>query len=271
VPVLEAHHVVQTFSVHLVGMWIAFAAAALLITVFIGKVSEALRHREQEVLELQDRVARHARLASVATLAAGAAHELGTPLGTIAVASKELEFSADAQVASDARLIRAEVERCGRILQQMSARGAEPLGESPAALEVGELLESVIGGFPEAARGRLAIEGGGFSAALPREATKMALTALVSNALEASGERQPVVVGAQRTGAGVRFAVVDQGCGMSPETLNRIAEPFFTTKAPGRGMGLGTFLARSFAERLGGSLVFESEVGKGTRALLELP
>jgi two-component system sensor histidine kinase RegB len=58
---------------------------------------------------------------------------------------------------------------------------------------------------------------------------------------------------------------------MSPETLNRIAEPFFTTKAPGRGMGLGTFLARSFAERLGGSLVFESEVGKGTRALLELP
>jgi len=136
---------------------------------------------------------------------------------------------------------------------------------------VGELLKTVVGGFPEAARGRLAIEGGGFRAALPPEAAKMALTALVRNALEASGEGQPVVVGAQRTGAGVRFAVVDQGCGMSPETLNRIAEPFFTTKEPGRGMGLGTFLARSFAERLGGSLVFESEVGKGTRALLELP
>ncbi len=58
---------------------------------------------------------------------------------------------------------------------------------------------------------------------------------------------------------------------MSPGILNRIAEPFFTTKAPGSGMGLGTFLARAFAEKLGGSLVFESEPGRGTTAVLELP
>jgi two-component system sensor histidine kinase RegB len=58
---------------------------------------------------------------------------------------------------------------------------------------------------------------------------------------------------------------------MSPETLNRVAEPFFTTKTAQGGMGLGTFLARAFAERLGGSLTFESELGKGSTALLELP
>jgi two-component system sensor histidine kinase RegB len=58
---------------------------------------------------------------------------------------------------------------------------------------------------------------------------------------------------------------------MSPETLNWIAEPFFTTKAPGSGMGLGTYLVRVFAEQLGGRLVFESEPAKGTKALLQLP
>ena len=126
-PIFEAHHTADGFSAHLTGMWLAFAAGALLITVFIGKVSEALRKREQEVLALRDRLARHERLGAIATLAAGAAHELGTPLGTIAVASKDLEYyateiSRNAEVAEDARLIRSEVERCRRILNQMSAR-----------------------------------------------------------------------------------------------------------------------------------------------------
>jgi len=58
---------------------------------------------------------------------------------------------------------------------------------------------------------------------------------------------------------------------MSQETLNRIAEPFFTTQAPGCGMGLGTYLVRVFTEQLGGRLAFESEPGKGTRALLQVP
>jgi len=93
----------------------------------------------------------------------------------------------------------------------------------------------------------------------------------VRNALEASRDDQPVLLGADRTGGGIRFHVKDSGRGMSPATLTRVAEPFFTTKAPGSGMGLGTFLARTFAERLSGNLVFESEAGKGTTALLELP
>jgi two-component system sensor histidine kinase RegB len=58
---------------------------------------------------------------------------------------------------------------------------------------------------------------------------------------------------------------------MSREVLERIAEPFFTTKGPGRGMGLGTFLARTFAEDLGGNLVFDSSAGNGTTAIVELP
>jgi len=90
VPVLEAHHHGGGFSIHLGGMWVSFAAATLLISISIGRVSDALRLREQEVLFLQDRIARQEKLASLVTLAAGAAHELGSPLATIAVVAKML-------------------------------------------------------------------------------------------------------------------------------------------------------------------------------------
>jgi two-component system sensor histidine kinase RegB len=65
--------------------------------------------------------------------------------------------------------------------------------------------------------------------------------------------------------------VTDNGSGMGEEVMRRIAEPFFTTKEPGRGMGLGTFLVRTFAERMGGELSYESCQGRGTTATLILP
>jgi len=278
VPVFEAHHTSEGFSVHLVGMWIAFVAAALLVTVFIGKVSEALRQREHEALLLQGQLSRHERLASIAKLAAGAAHELGTPLATIAVASRDVEYHAtevsrDPELAEDARLIRSEVERCRSILQQMSARGAEQPGEAPVCVELAGLLESVRSDVPLAVRERVKVvlAGDPGTAVLPVGATRQALVALVRNALDATSEAQPVTLGAARTAESIEFTVTDSGCGMSPETLNRVAEPFFTTKAPGCGIGLGTYLVRVFAEQLGGRLAFESEPGKGTRAMLQLP
>lgn len=273
--IFEAHHTTGGISTHLIGMWIAFAATAVVVIVFIGEVSEALRRREQEVLSLQDRIARQERLASIVTLAAGAAHEFGSPLATIAIASRELELHAsnDAEVAADARLIRSEVQRCSRILEQMSARGAEPIGETPASIELQEVLEGVRRGLAPRAQEflRTEISGDRSRARLPVEATRQALAALVNNAFEASQNGSLVFLEAEGGAQTVRFRVADTGCGMPPETLNRIAEPFSSTKLAMHHMGLGTFLARVFAERLGGRLVFESESGKGTKVLLELP
>jgi two-component system sensor histidine kinase RegB len=234
-----------------------------------------LRRREQEVLSFQDRIARQERLGSIVTLAAGAAHEFGSPLATIAIASRELELHASdaAEVVADARLIRSEVQRCSRILEQMSARGAEPIGETPALIELREVIEGVRRGLAPRAQELLHTEvsGGLLRARLPVEAAKQALAALVNNALEASQNGSAVFLNAEGAPQTVRFRVVDTGCGMPPETLNRIAEPFSSTKYAPHHMGLGTFLARVFAERMGGRLVFESEPGKGTQVLLELP
>jgi len=263
---------------HLIGMWIAFVIAAALISFFTSRVSHALRLREQEVLALQERVARQEKLSSLVTLAAGAAHELGTPLGTIAVVARELERYASTvgdsdAVRDDAKLIRSEVERCERILERMSADGAEPVGESPQSIKIGELLGQTLQEIPDPRRFHISVDASDAPADLflPVRATVRSLAALLGNALDAGSDDAQVILRAQSQDSEIVFSVCDNGCGMSNETLRRVAEPFFTTKEPGRGMGLGTFLVRTFAQRLGGELKYESAPGKGTTATLTLP
>jgi two-component system sensor histidine kinase RegB len=106
---------------------------------------------------------------------------------------------------------------------------------------------------------------------LPLRPIEQAVGILVDNALEASPDDKPVRLSIHSRDGHIVFEVRDQGMGMPPDVVRRAGEPFFTTKPPGEGMGLGLFLVRLVAEKLGGSLRLESELGKGTRAVLELP
>jgi two-component system, sensor histidine kinase RegB len=282
---LQTHNSDNRLSPHLVGMWVAFVVGVALITFFTGKISDALRRREREVFQLQEQVAKHERLASLVTLAAGAAHELGTPLGTIAVVAKELERYASVlagngaaragsdAVLEDARLIRSEVERCRKILERMSVQGAEPMGETARHIRIADLLHQVVDQLPEAQRTMVVIEVSNerLTAVLPAQATAQSIAALLQNAIDANRERRAVIVRAAEIGPELSVSIRDEGHGMPETVLRRIAEPFFTTKEPGKGMGLGTFLVRTFAERLGGRLSFESIAGQGTVATLLLP
>jgi two-component system, sensor histidine kinase RegB len=131
----------------------------------------------------------------------------------------------------------------------------------------------VLGQFPEPQRALLEIElaDEDLAAILPTQATAQSLAALIQNALDANLDQRPILITAAGIDSKLRIAVRDHGHGMSANVLRRIAEPFFTTKEPGKGMGLGTFLVRTFAESLGGRVVFDSIPGKGTTATLELP
>jgi two-component system sensor histidine kinase RegB len=268
-------------SLHLVGVWFAFAIATSLVTVFCGKISELLREREESLLRLSQQLHQKDRLASLATLAAGAAHELNTPLATIAVIARELERYAtltqpNEAIALDSGLIRSEVDRCREILERMSADGADPSGETPEAITASGFLEEFHEGLTEAERRRVRIEADDpeMLLVIPMRAVEQALTALVRNAIDASPEDAPILLAAQyaapRREGNVRFVVRDRGCGMSAETLRRIGDPFYTTKDPGKGMGLGVFLTRTLADQLGGHLTFESPA-QGTIATLEIP
>jgi len=106
---------------------------------------------------------------------------------------------------------------------------------------------------------------------LPLRALGRSAQALVRNALQASPAGEEVVLRVEATALALRLEVQDCGPGIPPEVLLRVGEPFFTTRQPGAGMGLGVFLARSLSEQLGGSFSLTSQPGTGTRAVVQVP
>jgi len=275
---VPGHHRLNDFPTHLFTLWLSVALIAELAAFFLVQASNALARREEQLTVMRQQAARAERLMSLTTLAAGAAHELSTPLGTIALAARELEHAATARgtvpdLADDARLIRTEVDRCRAILDQMSGRAGGSTVDEPEPVTIGVLMADVLGrlAVDAAARVRLDLPAALPPLVLPRSGLTQAVLSLVTNALDATSARpdSAVVVRVGAAGDEVAIAVVDQGPGMSADLLSRAGEPFFTTKDAGRGLGLGLFLARVFAERLGGRLLLES--GEGTTATLVVP
>lgn len=266
-------------QMHLEGMWVAFGVAAGFIVYFVQRVTRALAAREAELRDARAVRERNEKFASLVTLAAGAAHELATPLSTIAVVSKELErrlapapaAEAVAEAREDARLIRSQVERCRQILSQMTADAGETMGEAASVEPLAAIVAAAVQGCVDPARVSVACDPrcGTRTLRAPREALVRALANVLNNGLQASTATVRVVVEAD--GADVRVRVTDAGTGMTEDVASRVGEPFFTTKPPGEGMGLGLYLTRSVLTGLGGGMELASQAGRGTTVTLRLP
>ena len=264
-------------DLHLRGMWVAFGVAASFIVYFLLRIRRALALREAELAASRRMAARQERLASLATLAAGAAHELSTPLGTIAVVMTELQrrastLAADPEALEDLRLVRGQVDRCRAILERMSTDAGETIGEGPVSTPLGALIEGALADLSPVnpVRRDVVAEAAAWRVRVPPRAFGQALRGLVKNAQEASPPGAPVSVAIRDDGGAVAVEVSDRGPGIPASVLERVGEPFFTTKPTGKGMGLGVFLARTTLERLGGNVRITSSA-EGTRASLVLP
>ena len=264
----------QPVQLHLVGMWVATTIAAVAITAFTRQVLHALERHRSFLRDTERRLERTTHLASLTTLAAGAAHELGSPLTSVAVLARELEREAEEQSASslreDAATIRDEVDRCREILDRMSAGVGIQLGGIDARPCAPSLLDSVNERLETRAsrvtwQGRLE----DLTAAEVAQLTELVLP-LVGNALDAC-DRGPVNISVSDVSDELSIEVQDHGAGMNQEVLSRSVEPFFTTKAPGHGMGLGLHLVRVVSDAMGGQLTLSSLPGDGTKARLILP
>jgi two-component system, sensor histidine kinase RegB len=258
------------------GIATAFIAASVVIGFFLTRVTGELAALERKVSEAERRKLRMERIESLGTLAAGAAHELASPLSTIAVVAKDLEgvlqrSSSDA--ADDARLIRREVERCREILAQMAVDAGQMTGSELMRSTVEELLAATTENLRRAGDLKLSIALAcrGLPLVVPRKALALALRQIVKNALDASPLDRHVDIDVTLEAGFLRFEVYDRGSGMAPETVARATDPFFTTKEPGQGMGLGLFLTQTVIERLDGRISFDSEPGLGTTVRVELP
>ncbi len=274
------HHHGGDFSAHLQGMWISYALAASLLGAFVVRVARALEERERQIARLQRYQERVERLASLGALAAGAAHELGTPLGTITLLAHELERADPRtldpdQLREDARLLRSEADRCRTILDRMAARSEDGAGEAPETFPVAAALRALREALGPERGGRLRVAGPTETRlTAPRQVFLQVLLNLAQNAFDAVeplGNQGQVNIEVRLAGGELCLGVHDNGPGLDEDALVRLGDPFYTTKAPGRGMGLGLFLSAAFAERLGGRLEAESAPGSGTWVFIYLP
>ena len=147
-------------TLHLQGMWLAFAITVFFVVFFVNKIQKDMEEHQNTLAELETEKNRSERLASLATLAAGAAHEFSTPLATIAVAAGEMladlnKQQADPDLIADTRLIRDQVERCREILYQMSADAGEHLAEALRVISVYDLFSEILSWFPDEIRRRI--------------------------------------------------------------------------------------------------------------------
>lgn len=257
--------------------------------------AEHLLRANSQLVEMKDKLNRSERLAAVGQLVASVAHEVGTPLHSIAWHVQALGEETGVTPAMKKRvgIIDEQINRVVRIIQDLlsSTRQRKP---EPTWTPVGRLVEPVAALMEPAyhAKGvRLATDPlpGTVMVWADAERIHQVLINLLTNALAATathgnvrisvGSRPPSteeVDAAKRTGQTVLETMVtltvrDTGSGMPQEDLQKAFEPFFTTKAVGKGTGLGLFLSRETVVAHGGGLAIESEVGKGTSVVVALP
>ncbi len=265
----------ESYSWHLQGMLIAFVVTASFIAAFVSRMHRILLEQDEALESARVEAEKNAHFASLATLSAGVAHELGSPLATISLASSELlgqlPETMAADLRSDVSLIHEQARRCRLILDQLNERNTFGIGDPCVLVTASLLVRSVIGKLPTDIASRLlAVHDEQSAWRLPQETTVQALIILIQNAAQADtgGGRIELRIG--NHGKGCEIEVIDSGPDPAPEILARASDPFFTTKAPGEGMGLGLFLVKCLAQRLRGEFSMRRSLEGRTHALLLL-
>ncbi len=258
---------------HLIGMFVCFVIAAICIASLITLLQRDQHRLNCELAETRDKTRRMEAFTSLMALAAGAAHDLATPLSTIAIAVGEMSYEMQqlalpAQLAADVELIQSQIDRCRSILDQMSPTGHD---QRPIEnIELRELIHTLIENLPsEFAQRVLTFIGEDGEYQLPVPRLLQGLTAMVQNAIEASPPECVVEIHTRRSEQNLIFSIIDSGAGVPSGVVDRVGEPFFSTKPTGRGMGL--FLARQLAFQYGGRLTLTNRPGGGALAELEFP
>jgi two-component system sensor histidine kinase RegB len=273
-PMHGAMHSGSGFPLHVIGMGVNFVIGALLLGFFINRLAHALRQQQVEIQRVRERALRDEGILAIATQAAGAAHELNTPLSTMCTLLPELrrEHVNDHALDEDLALLQGQVDRCRTILREMVAFGQAQLSQESQRLSMREFVHGCLERFqllrPEA---ELTLSLDDATAALAlrvRPGLRHALINLLNNAADASALNQShaVALSVQRQQAWLELAVRDEGPGFDS------AEDSVELGRSGKqtGLGLGLALAEATAERLDGELTARN-TERGAEVRLRLP
>lgn len=263
------------FGMHVMGMWLGFLLSAGLIAWFAVNMAETRRSRDRLLARMREDELRNERILALGTLAAGAAHELGTPLSTMAVLTKELERDAgdSAALRASLRVLREQIDRCKSILATLSASAGAARAEGGGSMPLEDYLDELLRDWKAirlGVRAQHRFDGPRPSPLIVAEQTlSQAIVNILNNAADASPDN--IEISAHWDEHELVLEICDRGAGLTPDAERAAGQPFFTTKAPGEGLGLGLFLAHATLNRFGGSVRLYNREGGGVCTRLTLP
>lgn len=261
--------------IYVAGTWVAVVSSIAFTAVYAYRVAEEGRQLANALAATELVLQREQHLSALDGLAAAAAHELGTPLATIALVSKEMEraLGDDPKFREDVTLLRSQSERCREILKRLTSLSSES-EQHLARLPLTSLVEEVIAPHRDFGIQIKLIPGeriGPEPVGRRNPGVIYGLGNLVENAVDFA--RETVSVGWRWNDATVGFTVIDDGPGFPPDILDRIGEPYMSTRQgqePGGGLGLGLFIAKTLLERSGGTMQFHNSFVQGQGAVVEV-
>ncbi|MDO8958931.1 MAG: ATP-binding protein [Rhodocyclaceae bacterium] len=266
-------------QLHLSGMWLTFVVSAALIAWFILRMMATIRERDAALAAARERALRDEHLVALGTLAAGAAHELGTPLATMAVIAGELERDTTLSEATraDFDILRNQIAACKTILTGLTERAGVRRLEKAAAVAVDVWIAALHLRWRQQLKhctSRIEISGQPPAPEIIADPSlEQGVINLLNNSVNAtSGAADEIVLGVRWDTTTLWIEVRDLGPGFSPEVLQQAGrKPFPANFGGGGGSGIGLLLTQGVIERLGGSLLLSSAAGGGGIARIELP
>lgn len=265
----------DSFGLHVQGMWFNFVVSAGLIAFFVVRMAGSIRQRDRKLAIAREETLRNERIIALGTLAAGAAHELGTPLSSMAVLTHELqqEHANLPELVADLQLLRDQVDNCKRILNDLLASAGQARAEGGQRQALDQFLDGVMQKWTLMRPGRRCQARWDGTLPAPQiiaeQTLSQALLNLLNNAAEASPEG--IEVSGHWHKNELFIEINDRGPGLTAEVLANAGQPFFTTKAPGQGIGIGLFLANATLERFGGTVKLFNREGGGATTQVLLP
>ncbi len=260
----------RAISYHLAGMWANFAVSALLITWFVARLSHTVRQRDAQLAEARVQQLQSERLLALGIQAANAAHELGTPLSTIAIITSELRHEVDAMpdfLQEELAIIEEQVALCKSALERMGRTLSAPDENAPLSHWFEQFLDGWRLRYPAT---RIAVDIAPLAGRpLHYEALAQILTTLLDNAAQAVEPHGAVVrVGLRAEAGQALFTVHDGGPGIAPDLLAQLGHKQVASRT---GRGIGLLLACATARQIGASVTLSSPAEGGALAVLSVP
>ena len=263
------------FQMHVLGMWVGFVVSAVFVAFIIAGLAHGLRERDRKLAEARERALQDERLVALGTLAAGAAHELGTPLGTMAILTAELEQEYSTPAHGDLQnklgILHRQIDRCKEALSVLSASAGAGRAEAGHRMQVRSYLEEVVSEW-QGQRADAVLKATIDTAAPPSEIiAERTLTQALINVLNNAADASPldVTLEASWTADALRLDVSDRGPGLDADMFSRLGRTPVSTKP--EGMGVGLYLAQATIDRLGGRLSVMNRTHGGTTFEITLP